>query len=75
MPSDPDAAITAFVSVPAFARGQVRDRRVRWALEEAGLPFRRRLVRQGDQDTREARLTFIQTPAAHFSDFEGRGVA
>ena len=42
--------IYAFQSVPPFARGQVRDLRVRWALEEAGLPYRSRLLEQGDQD-------------------------
>ena len=42
--------ISAFRSVPPFARGQVRDLRVRWALEEAGLPYRTRLLDQGDQD-------------------------
>ena len=42
--------IYAFRSVPPFARGQVRDLRVRWALEEAGLPYRSRLLEQGDQD-------------------------
>jgi len=42
--------ISAFRSVPPFARGQVRDLRVRWALEEAGLPYRTRLLEQGDQD-------------------------
>ena len=46
MPIDPDAAIevTAFGWVPDFARGQVRDLRVRWALEELGLPYRTRLL-------------------------------
>ncbi len=41
MPVDPQAAvqITAFDWVPGFARGQVRDLRVRWALEEAGAPY------------------------------------
>jgi glutathione S-transferase len=41
MPVDPNAAvrITAFRWVPDFARGQVRDLRVRWALEEAGVPY------------------------------------
>jgi glutathione S-transferase len=34
----------AFASVPPFARGLVRDLRVRWALEEAGLPYRVTLV-------------------------------
>ncbi len=41
MPVDPNAPvrITAFNWVPDFARGQVRDLRVRWALEEAGIPY------------------------------------
>lgn len=34
----------AFAWVPAFARGQVRDLRVRWALEELELPYESRLV-------------------------------
>ncbi|HEY1724036.1 MAG TPA: glutathione S-transferase family protein [Steroidobacteraceae bacterium] len=42
--------ISAFRWVPPFAQGQVRDLRVRWALEEAGLPYRTRLLEQGDQD-------------------------
>lgn len=32
-------AVTGFRSVPTFAYGLVRDLRVLWALEEAGLPF------------------------------------
>jgi glutathione S-transferase len=46
MPMDPDAAIeiSAFAWAPPFARGLVRDLRVRWALEEAGLPYRVRLL-------------------------------
>jgi glutathione S-transferase len=31
--------LTTFRSVPSFAVGYVRDLRVRWALEEAGLPY------------------------------------
>ena len=42
--------VSAFRWVPDFARGQVRDLRVRWALEEAGLPYRTRLLEPGDQD-------------------------
>jgi glutathione S-transferase len=42
--------ISAFRWVPDFAQGQVRDLRARWALEEAGLPYRARLLGQGDQD-------------------------
>ena len=47
--------ISAFRWVPEFARGQVRDLRVRWALEEAGLPYQCRLLEQGDQDKAEYR--------------------
>jgi glutathione S-transferase len=47
--------ISAFRWVPAFAQGQVRDLRVRWALEEAGLPHRTRLLEQGEQDKAEYR--------------------
>ena len=56
--------ITAFHSVPPFARGQVRDLRVRWALEEAGLPYKTRLLEQGEQDTPEYRALqpFGQVP-------------
>ena len=36
--------VTAFRWVPPFAQGVVRDLRVRWALEEAGLPYEVRLV-------------------------------
>jgi glutathione S-transferase len=38
----------AFRSVPPFAQGLVRDLRVRWALEEAGLPYRVTLI--GDRE-------------------------
>lgn len=56
--------ISAFKWVPDFARGQVRDLRVRWALEEAGLPYRARLLEQGDQDKPEYRALqpFGQVP-------------
>jgi glutathione S-transferase len=56
--------ISAFKWVPDFARGQVRDLRVRWALEEAGLPYRTRLLEQGDQDTPDYRTLqpFGQVP-------------
>ena len=36
--------LTTFRSVPPFAAGYVRDLRVRWALEEAGLPYSVRLI-------------------------------
>ncbi len=41
MPIDENATtlVTAFDNVPAFARGMVRDLRVRWALEEIGRAY------------------------------------
>jgi len=63
--------ITAFPSVPPFARGQVRDLRVRWALEEAGLPYRTRLLEQGEGDREEYRALqpFGQVPIFTDGDF------
>jgi len=52
MPINPDAAvrITAFDWVPDFARGYVRDMRVRWALEEAGVAYSvRKITAMGDR--------------------------
>jgi len=56
--------ISAFKWVPEFAQGQVRDLRARWALEEAGLPYQTRLLRQGDQDKPDYRALqpFGQVP-------------
>jgi glutathione S-transferase len=36
--------LTTFKGVPPFAQGLVRDLRVRWALEEAGIPYHERLI-------------------------------
>ena len=41
--------LTAFGSVPPFAQGLVRDVRVRWALEEAGIPYQEKLVGREDR--------------------------
>lgn len=56
--------ISAFNHVPDFAKGLVRDLRVRWALEEAGLPYKSQLLEQGDQDKADYRLLqpFGQVP-------------
>jgi len=56
--------ISAFKWVPDVAKGQVRDLRVRWALEEAGLSYNTRLLEQGDQDKAEYRALqpFGQVP-------------
>jgi glutathione S-transferase len=57
--------LTAFRWVPPFAQGQVRDLRVRWALEEAGIPYRERLIGPADQATAAYRALqpFGQVPA------------
>lgn len=47
--------ITAFKWVPPFAQGLVRDLRVRWALEEVGMPYGTKLIASGDQDAAEYR--------------------
>ena len=63
--------ISAFRWVPEFAQGQVRDLRARWALEEAGLPYRTRLLAQGDQDKPEYRALqpFGQVPVLEDNGF------
>jgi len=56
--------VTAFKWVPPFARGLVRDLRVRWALEEAGIPYKTRLIGPDDQASPEYRALqpFGQVP-------------
>ncbi|HLL30753.1 MAG TPA: glutathione S-transferase family protein [Allosphingosinicella sp.] len=57
--------VTGFKSVPPFAQGLVRDLRVRWALEEAGLRYEAKLVGDGEKDSAEYRAwqPFGQVPA------------
>ena len=57
--------VTAFQWVPPFAQGSVRDIRVRWALEEAGLGYDDRLLGFEDTATPEYRALqpFGQVPA------------
>jgi glutathione S-transferase len=43
--------LSAFRWVPPFAQGLVRDLRVRWALEEAGLAYEERLIGPEDQQS------------------------
>jgi glutathione S-transferase len=50
--------LSAFRSVPPFAQGLVRDLRVRWALEEAGIPYRERLI--GPEDMASAGYRTLQ---------------
>jgi glutathione S-transferase len=57
--------LSAFRWVPPFAQGLVRDLRVRWALEEAGLPYEEMLIGAEDQKTAAYRRMqpFGQVPA------------
>ena len=57
--------LTAFRWVPPFAQGLVRDLRVRWALEEASLPYEEMLIGFEDQKTDAYRKLqpFGQVPA------------
>ncbi|MGZ8285119.1 MAG: glutathione S-transferase family protein [Allosphingosinicella sp.] len=57
--------VTAFKWVPPFAQGLVRDLRVRWALEEAGLRYAVKLLGDGEKDSAEYRAwqPFGQVPA------------
>jgi len=56
--------ISAFKMVPPFAQGVVRDLRVRWALEEAGLSYKTKLIDPTIQGTAEYRALqpFGQVP-------------
>jgi glutathione S-transferase len=56
--------ITAMKWVPPFAAGQVRDHRARWILEEAGWPYRVRLIDAVDlaSDAYRAKQPFGQVP-------------
>jgi len=64
--------LTAFRSVPPFARGLVRDFRVRWALEEAGIPYQERLIGPEDQASAAYRALqpFGQVPAIEADGFK-----
>jgi glutathione S-transferase len=56
--------VSALRWVPPFARGLVRDLRVRWALEEAGLAYQAQLIGPEDQKSKEYRALqpFGQVP-------------
>ncbi len=62
--------VYAFPWVPPFAQGLVRDLRVRWALEEAGIPYQEKLLGPGDQHSAAYRRLqpFGQVPALEDGD-------
>lgn len=64
--------VTAFRWVPAFAQGYVKDLRVRWALEEAGLPHKVTLIDPTIQASKSYRewQPFGQVPAYRDEDVE-----
>src|SRR5688572_12062147 len=66
------AVVTAFEWVPEFARGLVRDLRVRWALEEIGRPYETELLnaRAPRPDAYLARQPFDQVPAFTDGDLQ-----
>ncbi|WGF87468.1 glutathione S-transferase family protein [Marinivivus vitaminiproducens] len=64
--------VTAFRWVPPFAQGYVKDLRVRWALEEAGLPYEATLI-DGDIQASpgyRAQQPFGQVPAYRDDEVE-----
>ena len=63
--TSPRPTLTAFNWVPEFARGLVRDLRIRWALEEIGRPYQTDLLnaREPRPDAYLARQPFDQVPA------------
>ncbi|WP_018148990.1 glutathione S-transferase family protein [Henriciella marina] len=65
MPVSDDADIELFVFdwVPEMARGHVRDLRPRWAMEEAGIPYRTTPVRVGNKGDYLDLQPYGQVPA------------
>jgi glutathione S-transferase len=64
--------LTAFRWVADFAQGLVKDLRVRWALEEAGIPYREKLIGPEDQASAGYRALqpFGQVPVIETDDLK-----
>lgn len=58
-----NAIVSAYAWVPDVARGFVRDLRVRWALEEAGLGYDAKKIQLEDKTAYRAWQPFGQVPA------------
>jgi glutathione S-transferase len=65
-----DIQVTGFRWVPPFAQGLARDLRVRWALEEAGLPFETDLL---DLDERTSEAHIARHPFGMVPVFQAAG--
>src|SRR6202158_5805819 len=68
----PMITLSACRWVPPLAQGLVRDLRVRWALEEAGIPYQERLLGPGDHATAAYRALqpFGRAPAIEAGDLK-----
>ncbi|PKP80062.1 MAG: glutathione S-transferase [Alphaproteobacteria bacterium HGW-Alphaproteobacteria-18] len=64
--------VTGFTWVPDFAKGFVRDQRVRWALEEAGLPYTEQLINHEQKMAPDylVRQPFAQVPVYRDEEVE-----
>ncbi|MEO8306687.1 MAG: glutathione S-transferase family protein [Pseudomonadota bacterium] len=62
--------LTTFKWVPPLAQGVVKDLRVRWALEEAGLPYEEKLIAHGEHSSARYRALqpFGQVPVYEEGD-------
>ncbi len=72
MPLNPNASIeiTGFRWVPEFAQGVVRDLRARWAMEEAGLDYKVRLLDQERPREYLKEQPFDQVPVLRDGDVQ-----
>jgi glutathione S-transferase len=72
MPLNPNASIeiTGFRWVPEFAQGVVRDLRARWAMEEAGLNYKVRLLDQERPPEYLKEQPFDQVPILRDGDVQ-----
>jgi len=63
-----ELVLTTWDWVPNEPRGYVRDLRVRWALEEAGLPYRVESVSPHDRERHMMHQPFGQVPSQDAPD-------
>jgi glutathione S-transferase len=66
--------LSAFRWVPPFPQGLVRDLRVRWALEEAGIPYQEMLIGPEDQASAAYRAPATFWPGPSHRDGRAQAV-